>query len=103
MLVIKVNEAGLMSSSDPIVLNYARTNERLLLTYNCDDFEELHQAQPLHPGILAIYRDNNSSKNMSFQEIVKAIAIYYFINQYGSVKAKSCCEDMKSNRITLKD
>jgi predicted nuclease of predicted toxin-antitoxin system len=72
--VVTVNEARLMSSSDPIILDYARTNERLVLTYNCDDFEELHQAQPLHPGILAVYRDNNSSKNMSFKEIVKAIS-----------------------------
>jgi predicted nuclease of predicted toxin-antitoxin system len=72
--VITVNEAGLMSSSDPIVLDYARTNERLLLTYNCDDFEELHEAQPLHPGIFVVYRNNNSSKNMSFKDIVKAIA-----------------------------
>jgi predicted nuclease of predicted toxin-antitoxin system len=72
--VITVNEAGLMSSSDSIVLDYARTNNRLLLTYNCDDFEELHKAQPLHLGILAVYRDKNSSKNMSFQQIVRAIA-----------------------------
>lgn len=72
--VITVNEAGLGGSPDSIVLDYARTNDRLVLTYNCNDFEELHKVQPLHPGILAVYRDNNSSKNMSFKEIVKAIA-----------------------------
>ncbi len=55
---IKANckEAGLMGQTDPIVLDFARASSSLLLTYNCDDFEELHQSNPLHSGILAIYR-----------------------------------------------
>ncbi len=72
--VIMVNEAGLMGKADPIVLDYARQHDRCLLTYNCDDFEELHKAKPIHPGILTVYRDNKSSKNMSFFAIVRAIA-----------------------------
>ena len=72
--VITVNEAGLMGQTDPIVLDYARANSRLLLTYNCDDFEELHQVNSLHSGILAVYRDANSKKDMTFKTIVRALA-----------------------------
>ena len=45
----------------------------LLATRNCDDFYALHQANSTHPGIIAIYRDAEVSKNMSYQGIVKAI------------------------------
>jgi hypothetical protein len=45
----------------------------VLLTRNCDDFEQLHQVKPTHPGILAVYQDPNLSKNMSYQLIVRAI------------------------------
>ena len=72
--VITVNEALLMGQADQLVLDYARANNRILLTYNCDDFEALHNALPLHPGILAEYLDTNPSKNMSFFAIVKALA-----------------------------
>jgi predicted nuclease of predicted toxin-antitoxin system len=71
--VITVNGAGLMGQTDPIVLDYARTNSRLLLTYNCDDFEELHKVNSNHPGIFAVYQDANSLKNMTFKTIVRAI------------------------------
>ena len=47
---------------------------RILLTHNCDDFEELHQANPNHSGIFAVYRNANLLKNMGFKAIVKAIA-----------------------------
>ncbi|MGK7894665.1 MAG: DUF5615 family PIN-like protein [Xenococcus sp. (in: cyanobacteria)] len=72
--VLTVNEVGLMGQNDPTILDFARVNSRLLLTYNCDDFEELHKINQLHSGILAIYRDADSSKDMSFKTIIKAIA-----------------------------
>jgi predicted nuclease of predicted toxin-antitoxin system len=72
--VITVNEAGLTSQPDKIVFDYALANNRVLLTYNCDDFEALHEANPIHSGILAIYRGSNRSKNMSFKDIARAIA-----------------------------
>ena len=72
--VITVNTAGLMNRSDSVVLDYARQDLRSLLTRNCNDFQELHQANPVHPGILAVYQDSDPSKNMSYQAIVKAIA-----------------------------
>lgn len=72
--VITVNEVGLIGQPDPVVLNYARENNRILLTHNCQDFQALHKANPLHPGILVIYENEDYSKDMSRQEIVRAIA-----------------------------
>ena len=54
--VVTVNEAGLMGQSDPVVLNYASNNNRILLTFNCRDFQTLHLT-PEHLEILAVYRD----------------------------------------------
>ena len=72
--VITVNDAGLTGSRDTVVLNYAKVENRVLLTLNCRDFQILHQATPNHPGILAVYRDANPANNMSFAAIVAAIA-----------------------------
>ena len=69
-----VNEVGLSGEIDDLVLEYARGENRILLTHNCDDFEELHKINRNHPGLLAIYRNSNRLKNMSFKEIVGAIA-----------------------------
>lgn len=63
--VVTVNEVDLMSQPDPIVLAYAQENNRLLLTFNCDDFEALHQENLNHPGILAVYQNANFAKDMS--------------------------------------
>lgn len=72
--VITVNQAGLMSETDDIVLDYAKKEKRLLLTFNCDDFQALHEADPIHSGIFVVYHNDNFSKNMSYSEIVQAIA-----------------------------
>ena len=72
--VVTVNEAGLASQSDSAVLDYARQSNRLLLTHNCNDFEVLHQQNSSHPGILAVYQNDDRSKNMSRRDIVAAIA-----------------------------
>lgn len=68
------NEAGLSGKEDFMVLDYAKATNRILLTQNCDDFETLHKANSKHPGIFVIYQNNNHSKDMSRQEMVKAIA-----------------------------
>jgi predicted nuclease of predicted toxin-antitoxin system len=72
--VLTINEVGLVGCTDDIVLDYATHENRILLTHNCDDFEALHQANPSHSGILAVYRNANLLKNMGFKAIVKAIA-----------------------------
>ncbi|MEH1938148.1 MAG: DUF5615 family PIN-like protein [Nostoc sp.] len=73
-IVTTVNEAGLMSKLDSVVLDYARLEERVLLTRNYDDFQTLHKANPNHPGILAVYQHPDLSKSMSYLSIVKSIA-----------------------------
>ena len=72
--VVTVNEVGLSGKSDFIVLNYARETERIIVTHNCKDFEELHEKNIVHPGIFVIRNDSNYFKNMSRQDILKAIA-----------------------------
>jgi hypothetical protein len=46
----------------------------VLLTRNCTDFQELHQANSVHSGILAVFQNSDPAKNMSYQAIVQAIA-----------------------------
>jgi predicted nuclease of predicted toxin-antitoxin system len=72
--VATANEVGLAGKIDSLVLNYAREENRVLLTKNCDDFQALHQTSPNHPGILVIYQNDFRSKNMSRQQVVRAIA-----------------------------
>ncbi|MFM2314357.1 MAG: hypothetical protein RLZZ04_3633 [Cyanobacteriota bacterium] len=72
--VLTVNETGLSGQKDPLILDFAIRNNRVLLTRNCKDFEILHQEKIDHPGILGIYQDRNYSKDMSIKDIVRAIA-----------------------------
>ncbi|WP_375792688.1 DUF5615 family PIN-like protein [Microcystis aeruginosa] len=60
--VLTINKIGLTGCTDDVVLDYAIQENRILLTHNCDDFEELHQANPSHSGILAVYRNANRFK-----------------------------------------
>lgn len=49
----------------------------VLLTANAGDFLDLHEnwlRQGLtHQGILAVYRENNPARDMSFQQIARAV------------------------------
>lgn len=72
--ILTVSEASLDGMDDATVLDYSRKENRVLLTHNCKDFNRLHQFNSIHPGILAVYRGDNSTKNMPFKAIVKAIS-----------------------------
>lgn len=72
--VLTVHEANLTSRADNAVLDYARQHSRVVLTRNCDDFFKLHQAQPIHSGILAIYQNPDLARNMSYQAIADAVS-----------------------------
>lgn len=67
-------EADLIGQPDPQVLAHARREGRLLLTRNGADFLQLHRVDATHPGILAVYQDADPAKNMSYADIVNAIA-----------------------------
>lgn len=72
--VLTVSEASLTAKPDLRVLNFARCEQRVLLTRNCDDFLILHEANPVHAGILAIYQDATPRKTMNYTTIVRTIA-----------------------------
>ena len=64
----------LTGADDIVHLAHAGATGRALLTRNPRDFKNLHDQDPHHSGILAIYQDNNLAKDMSDADIVRAIA-----------------------------
>jgi hypothetical protein len=66
--------AGLTGRPDPAHLAYAAANNLVLLTKNPNDFKDLHDAGQFHTGIFGVYQDNDLSRDMSYAEIVRAIA-----------------------------
>lgn len=71
--VVTANEAGIMGFPDEQVLDFARQQSRVVLTRNCKDFLALHQSNSLHPGILAVYQEENPERNMGYRDVVRAI------------------------------
>jgi predicted nuclease of predicted toxin-antitoxin system len=72
--IVTVAEAGLAGQDDPAILAYAKNAGRVLLTRNGKDFLMLHQADSSHAGILVEHQDAAPSKNMTYRQIVTAIA-----------------------------
>ena len=76
--VIAPRVAGTKGWDDSDHLEYAATHGYLLLTYNPADFLRLHrdwqEQGRKHSGIFIIYYDNNVRKDMSYADIVRAIA-----------------------------
>ncbi len=52
----------LTGTHDHVHFAHARRMRFVLLTYNPGDFLKLHQQQPDHSGILAVYQDNLLAK-----------------------------------------
>ena len=71
---VTINDVNLTGKLDPVVLDYARQTNRILITQNCEDFDNLHNLNPNHPRILAVYHEADRSKDMSLKAIVKAIS-----------------------------
>lgn len=71
--VLSVQEAGRNGASDPEVLEFARVEGRIVITHNCDDFGELHDSGVTHAGIVAVFRDRDRTKNMTWADIAEAI------------------------------
>ncbi len=66
-------DVGLVGQDDDVHLAFAAMNQLALLTKNPADFLALHMTNPLHSGILAVYQDNDATRDMTDAEIVKAI------------------------------
>jgi len=64
----------LTGADDAVHFAHARATGRVILTLNPRDFKDLHDQEPDHPGILAVCQDNDPTKDMSYRQIVQAIA-----------------------------
>ena len=69
---------GLDGEDDPVHLTHAVRQDRVLLSHNYRDFDQLRDlvvaVQGHHPGILVVRKDNNPKRDLNEQGIVRAIA-----------------------------
>src|SRR5687768_9805183 len=69
--------ARLMGSSDPVQFRFAIRDQRVCLTANYEDFEDLHllikEANGNHPGVFVVRQENNPARDLSPKGIVTAI------------------------------
>lgn len=49
-----------MSIPDDDVLDFARLNDRIILTFNRKDFIRLHNRNPIHPGVIVCTEDKDN-------------------------------------------
>lgn len=70
-------DVGLSGQDDVIHLTRAAREDRVLLSHNYRDFENLHnlvtQVAGNHPGIFVVRKDNDLRRDMSARAIVNAI------------------------------
>ena len=71
--VVTPFEAGISGAGDWLHFEYACRHQLVILTKDANDFEELHQRDKQHFGILAICEEADRSKNMNYADIVRAI------------------------------
>lgn len=64
----------LTAQADARHFAHVRATGQIILTYNPADFEQLHTQYADHPGILAVYQDNDPARDMSYSDVVRAIA-----------------------------
>lgn len=74
---IRSIDAGMGGSPDPVHLKFAIEEDRILLTGNHKDFDELHEliltAHGRHAGVFVVDRENNPRRDMTPRGIVNAI------------------------------
>jgi len=73
----------LAGEDDPVHFGFAAAHGLSLLTKNSADFKALHDLDPRHSGILAVYQDNDPSRDMSNGDIVRAIRKFKEAAQQG--------------------
>lgn len=75
--VVTATDAGLLGQPDSAVLAHAVASKRVVMTRNCDDFcneaAALKRAGGHHHGILLRYEKNDPEKDMSYDDIVRAV------------------------------
>jgi predicted nuclease of predicted toxin-antitoxin system len=89
-----VEDFQLRRKSDYAVFEAAIGENRMVITINCSDFVHLSDARikksGSHPGILLVYRHNDLPKEMSSDQIVKAIANL----EATGLDLKNCCHKL---------
>ena len=63
----------LTGADDESHFTYGKASQRAILTLNARDFKVLHDRDSNHWGILAVYQDNDPTRDMSYGDIVQAI------------------------------
>jgi hypothetical protein len=70
-------EIGISGEGDAVHLMHAVLDDRVCLSHNYDDFEDLHNlvlaVRGHHPGILTVRKDNNPKRDLTVPGIVRAI------------------------------
>ncbi len=69
---ISVRDRGLLSSNDQKILEYAFQEDRILVTANIQDFEELARSCEVHPGIVLV-RDGSLLRQEQITIVKNAI------------------------------
>jgi predicted nuclease of predicted toxin-antitoxin system len=59
-------------AEDSAVFAFACKDDRVLITFNGQDFIALARREPTHPGLLLIYRDSRQ-KDLPASDLVKAV------------------------------
>ena len=66
-------EGALAGMHDPVHLAHAVRNDRVLLSHNHDDFEQLHDlilaVQGRYPGLLIVRRDNDPRRDLELVDV----------------------------------
>lgn len=75
--VISPRAVGTEGAVDAEHLRYATEHALALLTANAKDFVAVHREwlkqQRPHHGVLIVYRENNPTRDMSFEQIANAV------------------------------
>ena len=71
--VIHVRERDLLGKPDPIILQRAYEEDRILVTANVKDFQRLARARELHPGIV-LFLAGSLSRDEQLALLYKAVA-----------------------------
>jgi predicted nuclease of predicted toxin-antitoxin system len=71
------SEVSMAGEDDPVHLAQAIREDRVLLSHNHHDFEDLHNLLMVgrghHPGILVVRKDNNPKRDLAPPGIVRTI------------------------------
>jgi predicted nuclease of predicted toxin-antitoxin system len=70
-------EIGMSGAKDSVHLMRAVLEDRVCLTHNYDDFEDLHNlvlaVHGHYPGIVVVRKDNNPKRDLNERGIVRAV------------------------------